>query len=142
LWGQFRQAAGNLKPEQRRALWDGQRSSFREQLSKYFALPKAQRMAFLDEQINRMEAQRKERERVRAATGQSAAGRAGPTAAQQARGGGRSPTAAERDPRRRERLDQTTPQDRAMRSQYFQELQARRQQRGLPTLGFGGRFGG
>src|SRR5713101_5613295 len=40
LWGQFRQTEAKLKPEQRRALENGQRNNGREQLSKYFTLPK------------------------------------------------------------------------------------------------------
>jgi cell division protein FtsN len=137
-------AAKNLKPEERmalgRQLGDAMRTlpadlrddmraqgrkRFEERLKQFFKMSPPQRNAFLDEEINRQEAMRKQFEANRG---------------QMQRGNNPSsrPTSQEdRERRRKERLDQTTPEERAMRSQYFEALKQRRQQRGMPAGGFG-----
>jgi hypothetical protein len=124
-----------LSPDQRRKLWGDQRGRFKEQLDKFFKMSKQEQTAFLDQQIDRMEQARRQRERERAGQGHGGG--------QQANGagfGGWRPTGPdERERRRRERLDQATPEERAQFAEFFQQLNARRQQRGIPGGGFGGR---
>jgi hypothetical protein len=120
-----------LSPEQRRKLWADRKNPFREQVKKYFTLSKPEQTALLDQQLNRMEQWRSERAQEMHTVGQAANG-AGP-------GGGRPADPDQREQRRRERLDQTTPEERAQFAEFFTQLKARRQQRGLSGSGFGGR---
>jgi hypothetical protein len=90
-------------------------------MQNYFKLPRQQQIALLDEDINRMDRMR-----------QQAGNQFGPGGFGNPPQGGRGSASAEdRDRRRRDRLDQTTPEDRAMFAEYFAQLRARRQQRGF-----------
>ena len=131
LFQKFNQQVRQLKPEQRRALFQGQPNPMRERIDRYFTLSKKARAAFLDQEIKRMESMRGQRG---PAGGPNAGFGAGPN------GGNRPPSSAEdRDHRRRERLDQTTAEERARFAVYFQDLRQRRQQLGLPPMGGRGR---
>jgi hypothetical protein len=146
----FGGAARNLPPEERRArfeelraatakLTDGQRRELRAEagqrrraeLARYFTLSKAEKTRYLDQQIDRMEEMRR-----------NFAARGGPNGAGPNGGGpGAGPprprTPEEREQRRKQRLDETTPQERAQRDQFRHDLEARRSQRGLPPFSFG-----
>jgi len=125
LWGQLRAEAKQLSPEQRRNLW---REQQQKRMKEYFSLSPQEKKAYLDAQIDRMEQWR--RELAKAGDG----GDTGPGWGQR-----RFLSPEERDKRRRDRLDMTTPEERAERAEFFKDLQARRQQRGLGSFGFPGR---
>jgi hypothetical protein len=114
---QFGREVQKLAPADRQKLFAERQRRSRERLQNYFSLPRQQQIAMLDEDINRMERMRQQ---------------AGNQSGQNPPQGGRGPSSAEdRDRRRRDRLDQTTPEDRAMFAEYFSQLRARRQQRGM-----------
>ena len=120
LGKQFRDEMRKLSPQQRGELFKDRQKAMRDRIAGYFKKSRQEQMAQLDEDINRM---------------------------QQFRGQGPPPgganTAApfvsseDRDTRRRQRVDQSTAEERAQRAEYFKQLNARRQQRGLGPLGFG-----
>ena len=151
------QESEKLSPDQRHEVREQMREVFErrmdEQMKTYFAMPPQARVAYLDKQIDEMEKHSKEMQAHRAqnprnsgAGGQGGRGQAsggpagggGPQAGQG--GGGRSMNSDDRALRRDARLDHTTAAQRAQRSSYMADLQARRLQRGLPvTPSFGGR---
>lgn len=130
----------------------------RAEVGSYFSLPPDQRMAELDRRIKESEARRKQWAAERAArsqasqaggaSGGSSSGRppaAGGTG--QARGpssqgpqrSSRGPRTEEaRNERRKERLDASSPAERAKRTEYRRALSARREQLGLSSSGRGG----
>jgi hypothetical protein len=125
LWKQFGQEMKQLSPAQRQELAkDGQRA-FENKVKNFFALPKKDQIAHLDQEINRQEATRKKWDQKQAGKGPG-----GP-----AKGFAKGPSAdpQQREHRRKERLEHTTPEQRAMFSEYARLLKERRQQRGLPT---------
>ncbi len=132
-WQEFRQEMDKLTPEQRRQVGakisEERRRTLRAKLQQYFAMSRKEQQAFLDGEINRMEARRRQRERDRAQGGTNAAGAGGPGN----RGNWSKLSPAERDRMRQQRIDSSTPEDRAMTSEFFKQLNERRQQRGLPV---------
>jgi hypothetical protein len=133
-----------LSDEQRDALREGGRQrwqQFAEQrMDEFFQLPPDQQQQRLDEIIDRM----LDRQRERAANpganrGERNGGRGW--------GGGRNLTDAQRDQRRKERLDRSNPKMRAQFNEFNRRLADRMKQRGLPPVdgrgpgrgGFGGR---
>ncbi len=144
---QFRQAMDQLRPEQRDQVRSQMENAFRDQMMQhidaYFALPPQQRTAFLDQQIDAMEQRRKQWESSRPPQDQGKAqakdrgqGKAGPGG----RGDFRNLSATERNQRRKQKLDQTKPDERAKRAAYMEAMRKRRAERGLPTMpGPGGR---
>jgi hypothetical protein len=129
-WQEFAREQRKLTPGQRRELWAEARQQREKEIERYFTLSKAEKTRWLDERINRMEAMR----RARQASG---------AAAQRPPGQGRtSLSAEERGKRRRGRLDQSTPEERARRDQLRKDFEARRRQRGLPPMSGPGGFGG
>lgn len=130
----------------------------RAEVGSYFSLPPDQRMGELDRRIKESEARRKQWAAERAARSQAsqAGGTSGgssngrPPAAGgtgQARGtsgqgpqwGSRGPRTEEaRNERRKERLDASSPAERAKRTEYRRALSARREQLGLSSSGRGG----
>lgn len=129
LTGELRSEMRQLSPEQRRRLFRERRQRRVEELKAYFALPPGQRIAFLDRKIAEMEEARPRWQEVR---GQGAFPRPP-----------RSTDPDERERRRRDRLDSTTPEERAMMKEFFQAMGQRRQQLGLPAFApWGGNPGG
>ncbi len=127
LWGELRKEVEQLSPTEKRELMKERRERQRQQLEDYFKMSKKEKDAYLDRMIDRMEQGRRERQRDQANNGASSAP-----------AGLRRPLdPEEREKRRRDRLDQSTPEERTLRSAFFQDRQARRQQRGLPTFGRG-----
>jgi hypothetical protein len=125
---QYSDVLDRLSPAQR-LLWEQQtQKELQSQLDRLFALPRDQRVAYLDEQINRCETARRYAE----------AGQEPPAA---------PPTLADAiyavfsddptaPPAARQRsmkawLDSTTPEQRAEMQEYYHELQDRRTERGL-----------
>lgn len=138
-WGAFRQEMAKLSPEQRREVgakvFADRRRETREKVSQYFKLPKKQQIAQLDAEINRMEEMRRQRERARAA-GQGNNPSSGPMNG----AGSGSRSAEQRDRMRQQRLDSSSPEDKALMTEYFKQMNQRRQQRNLPV--WQGRGGG
>lgn len=115
------------------------------EMESYFNLPPERRQAELDRRIKAeedrrkaREAERAERERQRpaASAGQPPAG--GPGGAggpPNGRGRGRSTTEDERNARSKSRIDRSSPDERARRTEYRRAIDERRTQLGLPTRG-------
>jgi hypothetical protein len=134
-WEQFRREQEQLSPAERKELWADVRQKRLEEMKRYSAMSPAEKTAYLDERINRMEQMRKQREaaqKAQGAPGGTGAANVSGAAPPGPPGGPRSQE--ERERLRKERLDDSTPEERAMRDQYFKDLQARRAQRGLPAL--------
>jgi hypothetical protein len=123
---EMRDAMANLSPSQREALAAEGRQRFEEQLRRYSQMTPAEKGRHLDEQIKRSERMRQQFSQ-RPQTGNGFG--VGP------RGGNQSPE--ERERRRKERLNNTTPEFRALMDQYRKDMAARRQQLGLPATGGG-----
>jgi hypothetical protein len=131
-WEQFRHEQEQLSPAERKELWADVRQKRQEEMKRYFARSPVEKTAYLDAQINRMEQMRKQRE-----VAQKAQGGVGGTGSPNVSGAapsGPPRSQEERERMRKERLDDSTPEERAMRDQYFKDLQTRRAQRGLPPL--------
>jgi hypothetical protein len=125
--GQLRRELQLIPPDQRRNLW---RERQRQMLEEYFALSAKDKRASLDRIIEQAEAARAERQQT-ANKNDSGASQNAPNR--------RNLSQEERDQRRKARLDYSTPEERVLRHEFFHDLQARRQQLGLPTRGPWGR---
>lgn len=131
---QLRDKMEKLTEEQRRQVFQSFREEFhwrmRERIKEYHALSPKEKVAHLDEQIDRMERYRS-RFRNRDFASRGPRGRRRPS----------GPEADERrQQRRREMLTHTTPQERAEFTAYFNDLNERREERGLePMRRFGRR---
>lgn len=126
-WDNYRQRMEGLTDAQRDALRGdrGQWQQFAQQrMDEFFQLPPAEQRQRLDDMIDRMEQHAKERAR-------------NPSANRGGRGGGdggRNLTDAQRDQRRKERLDRTSPKMRAQFSEFGRLMNERRAERGLPPV--------
>ncbi|MCE5266889.1 MAG: hypothetical protein LLG00_03270 [Planctomycetaceae bacterium] len=145
---EIRQAMEKLSPDQRRQVhqaWGEQRQRQADkEIDDFFNLPPEKRVAELDKRIQEMEKRRKEWEQRRAeaqakaASGQSAGqtpGRGNPGGPR----GGRSSNPTARSERANQRLDNSSPAQRAQRQAYRTALQQRRIQLGLPVNPWQGR---
>jgi hypothetical protein len=119
LFAEFRQEAAKLTPQQRRQMWADRANRFQERLEKFSKASQQERTAMLDEQIKREEEFRRNSQGF---TGGN-------------RGGSGSPE--DREQRRRQWLDNTSPEQRALLAEFRQQLQQRRQQLGLPPSPWG-----
>jgi len=137
-WQNFRQRMDSLTDAQRDAFRQSSRDGWRQfaeqRMDEFFTLPPAEQQQRLDEILDRMIERQRQREQ-------------NPTARDRGnRGGrGRNLTDAQRDERRKRRLDRTDPKMRAQFSEFRRMLNERAQQRGLPPMqgrgpGRGGRF--
>jgi len=140
---QMRDALARLSPGQRDALAAEGRQRFQQDLERYAKMSAADRTRYLDERIDQSERMRQQFGRQNpAGTGPRPSG-GGPGSGTFAAGPGGSgrpggrPSASpeERERRRKERLDQTTPEFRALMDRFRKDMNARRQQRGLPPSG-------
>lgn len=153
---ELRQQVESLSPEQREQLFSARREQFEQQmdqrLNEFFDLPKEQRKAALDKMIDEMEKRRREwQQRGGPGDRQGQAGdrpNRGPgdrPAGDRSQGNGASErrgprTDAERTERMKQRLDSTSAETRAKRSEFRRLLNERRKERGLPEMrGPGGR---
>jgi hypothetical protein len=119
LGKQFREATQQLSPEQRGELFKDRREAFNKRIADYFKKSQADQIAQLDEDIKRMDQFRGQR-----------SGNGGP-----ANNAVINSSAEDRDLRKRRRLDQSTPEGRAQRAEYFKQLNDRRRQLGIPAAG-------
>jgi hypothetical protein len=112
------------------------------EMESYFNLPPERRQAELDRRIKAEEQRRQAREEERAkresqrpapAAGSQPAG--GPGGERSGGGRGRSTTEEERNARSKRRIDRSSPQERAQRTEYRRAIDERRAQLGLPTRG-------
>jgi hypothetical protein len=127
---QMRDAMAKLSPGQRDTLAAEGRKRFQQQLERYHRMGPAEKTHYLDERIDQMERMRQQMaQRNRGGTGGPGTFGAGPG------GPGFGGSAEDRERRRKERLDQTTPEFRALMDQFRKDMNARRQQRGMPTMG-------
>jgi len=128
---QMRDAMAKLSPGQRDALAADGRKRFQQELERYHRMSPAEKNHYLDERIDQMEKMRQQIAQRNASGGPGTFG-AGPGGP-----GGRGPggSAEQREQRRKERLDQTTPEFRALMDQFRKDMNARRQQRGFAPMG-------
>ena len=118
---EMRAAMNQLSPSQRDTLSAERQKKMQTDLEKYHAMSPTEKVRHLDEQINRQE-QMRQQFAQRNPTGQQR--QAGPP-------GGASRSQEDRDKRRKESLDRTTPEFRALSDQFRKDMAARRGQRGL-----------
>jgi hypothetical protein len=141
---------GQLSPEQRRKAFQKEfQPIIQNHIKKFFALDTAEeRQAQLDKDIDQMEQLRKWADTFRAVGGlfgnrrrdDSKADGSQPSGkADDAGPGGGQMSPEDRLRLRKEWLDTTTPEQRAMMGEYARQMMQRRQERGLPTFGPGGR---
>jgi cell division protein FtsB len=156
---QLREAMDKLPPQKReqmqREMAEEGRKRFEEQMKRYAKMSPDEKTRYLDQQIDRMEQFRQRRQQQNQngsgpgtgaggvfTSGPAGGGQRGPGG--QAQGGagggqgfgnGQQSSAEDRERRRKQMLDQTTPEFRAMRDQYFKDLRQRQQQRGFTTFG-------
>jgi hypothetical protein len=127
---QMRDAMAKLSPGQRDALAAEGRQRFQQELERYARMSAAEKKHYLDERIDRMEKMRQQfAQRNPGGTGGPGAFGAGPG------GRGQGMSAEQREQRRKERLDLTTPEFRALMDQFRKDMNQRRQQRGLAMRG-------
>ena len=131
-WKQLGQEMKQLAPDQRRAMEAERRKGFEASIDQYFQLPRKEQVKYLDAQINKMETMRKQWAAKSNSTKTGGSTTAGPRP-----GGGKGGSPEQRERRRKERLDASTPAERAKRAEFVKQMTARRQQRGLPALTFG-----
>jgi hypothetical protein len=142
-WEELRNTMKQMTPAQRRQLNAEARKRRNAELSRYFAMSPTDKIHYLDERIARDE-QRRQAWQARQAQGNGGNG-ATPRRGQ-AEGSGQpgDPSAGGetsanktqlRDQRRMDRLDDTTPAERAQNTLYVKEMNDRRIQLGLPVRG-------
>jgi hypothetical protein len=125
----------HLRPQVERAGRSMFQSAFRARIDAYFALPPEQRQAEIDRQIDQEEMMRKAFEAGRtvadALGGRNAqAGASAPSSPPRPSG---SRSEEERNRWRKSMIDRTTPQERARYTEWRRAIDARREQRGLPS---------
>jgi hypothetical protein len=134
-WEKMHEEMPKLSDQQREAVFDKMSEHWEHRGQKaiegYFALPPAQRKAYLDKQIQEDEKRHKEHQAHRPPAGQQQRQRqaGGPPAGRQNR------TPQQSMAQRNKRLDRSTPEHRAQRSAYFAAMQKRRIELGLPAWG-------
>ena len=135
-----------MSEDQRRRYFEANReqmmAGMEERMSAFFALPPEEQQRQLDEQIDRMLERRQDRER-RSQSGERAerGGRGGAGDGQGRRGGWRNMSEADRDQRRKQRLDRTSAKTRAMFTEYRRLMRERLEARGEAPMGRGGPWG-
>jgi hypothetical protein len=120
LGKQFREEMRKLSPQQRGQLFKDRQKAMQDRIAGFFKKSRQEQVAQLDEDINRMQQFRNQ---------------GPPPGPMNPAGVARS--SDDRDARRRQRIDQSTAEERAQRAEYFKQLNARRQERGLGPIGFG-----
>jgi hypothetical protein len=130
---QMRDAMAKLSPGQRDAMAAEGRKRFQQELERYSKMSRQDKNHYLDDRNNQMEKMRQQMaQRNQGGTGGPGTFGAGPGGPG---GRGQGMSAEQREQRRKERLDQTTPEFRALMDQFRKDMNARRQQRGLPSMG-------
>lgn len=124
---QFRARVEQLSSAQREQLFQEGHRAFEDRIRSILSLPPDERTKAIDRFIDRMESRRPDR----TATGDSARRRNG-RAEWRRRWDQMSPE--ERNARRKQRLDRTTPEMRAQMAELRRLVQQRRKERGLPEI--------
>lgn len=124
-WQALRQATDNLSAEQKQALSREREQRFQQDLERYAKMSKKEQAAYLDKQIDGMEKARKSF--ANKAGGKGKGG--GPAFGKK----GSEMSAADRDRTRRQRLDNSTPEFRALMDRYRKDMQSRMSARGIMT---------
>jgi hypothetical protein len=121
---EMRTAMQQLSPAQREALAAEGRKRFEDQFKRYSQMSAADKNRYLDERIDQMEKMRQQfAQRPPGGQGTFGTNGQGP--------GGQNLSAEDREKRRKDRLNQTTPEFRALMDNFRKDMAARRQQRGL-----------
>jgi len=138
----YREKERELSDDQRQQLRESGRPMFQQMMNqrmdKFFTMSPEEQTAELDRMIDRMKEWRKNRESSsNDGNSEGARGRGG-------RGwGGREGSTQDRDQRRKERLDRSTPELRGKMDRFRDMMNERREERGLePSPGWGGPRGG
>ncbi len=134
----LKKAQRELTPAQRKELSAALRQQKKAELERYFSMSQADKKRWLDEQINRTEALRQEWAKNGKAPPKGSTATTGNSSGAGTTSGG-AKSFEEREHFRKQMLDVTTPEERAMRDQVRKDLAARRAQRGLPALTIGPR---
>ena len=129
----FRKEQEKLTDAERKELWSDLRKRREAELERYSKLSKEEQTKFLDDRIDRMQNAMQAGGRGRPPGGGPGAGNVF------AAGGPPNLSAEDRERRRKEMLDSTTPEERALRDQFMKDFRARLAQRGLPTGPWGPR---
>ena len=148
LWEEMRERRDNMSDAERQAfgkqMRDAMKQRMMQQIDQYFELPENERVAYLDQEIQRQEERRREweeRRREREANGETGGrGDRGDGGGQAGRGGRGGPggggdpaeRARRRDEFRRRIRDNTTPEERAKFQAYREAIETRREELGLP----------
>ncbi len=135
LFRQMHDEFEKLSPEAREQAFDGWRQRWQqreqEHLNKFFSLSPAEQIAQIDKDLKRDAERRKQWQRRRAENNGNGGGRAD--------GGGRGRgsrgprDSSDPNARRKSYLDHTSPQQRAMRGEYYRLREQRRQQLGMTS---------
>ena len=135
---QMGEAIAKLSPAQREALAAEGRRRFQQEMERYQRMTPAERTRYLDERIDQGERMRQQFARQNANGSQRPGGGPGTFGAGPGGSGGpggQGMSAEQREQRRKERLNQTSPEFRALMDQFRKDMNARRQQRGLAPMG-------
>jgi hypothetical protein len=163
LSGKIRELPREYRPQVGRQMARLGQARERAEMASYFRLAPADRQAELDRRIKadeqrrqQWQAERQKRDAARAAAGQQASvgnrgAAGGPGGRGTPEGGGnagtgsppggppggsrRTSTEEARNDRSKQRIDRSTPEERAQRTEYRRALETRRSQLGLPTDG-------
>jgi uncharacterized membrane protein YgcG len=137
-FGELRNVTREMSPADRAQLSKESLKRREDDLRKYAQLSAAEKKQRLDQDIDRQERRRQQQAQNPAGTGRSANGFGGGPGGAGGSGGpggqARPTTADDRERRRQQRLDQTTPEFRELTDQYRHDLNARRTERGLPPM--------
>ena len=120
-WQALREATAKLSPAQKQQLAMQGQQRFQQDLERYAKMSKKEQTAYLDQQIDRMQKAKK-----------GPPNQAGQGAAAFAKKNGKQMSAEERERQRKQRLDRSTPEFRALMDRYRKDLQARMTARGVP----------
>lgn len=138
---EMRAAMEKLSPAQRDGLSAERQKQSEEQMRRYAQMSATEKIRHLDVQIDRSEKMRQQfAQRNPNGNGQRPQGSpmggfgAGPSGSDGSGGRGSQQSSAEdRDKRRKERLNKSSPEFRAMMDNYRKDMESRRKQRGFPV---------
>ncbi len=118
------------RDELRNSMFENFRQRENERMKQYFAMSQTERVSLLDQEIDRM----KNRGQGGPGGGRGFGGGGGGGAG--GGPGGRNPNATpeDRKDRQRQRLDSSTPEERAQRSAFMEDLNKRRVERGMEPI--------
>lgn len=126
---QLREAMQKLTPDQRNALFADGRKRATEEMERYHQLSPAEKRKYLDQQITRQQEITQRIQQGQANGQQRPPGFGGPGGPG---GQNRPQTSDDRERRRQQRLDDSTPRERELRDQFRRDMEQRRRERGLP----------